>query len=867
MSSQDNKPLLDPNTKETEGVHNSKDSSARSVESNDDVFDLGADFDDEPSVNSKLLGKSDSQKQEIQPSNEDTENIDTSTLVEAKVPPRKSTRAEATTEIAKTAPQVEFSTMESGGGNSGDLGEDTHPQTELQDKEQQSGLTDIHRLMIAAQRNDVDGVRYWIETAGMDPYVYDETATALHWAAFNGSMDVIVYLITEAHVNPNQLDIRAHASPIFWACNQGHLETMDYLLAHGADPTVRDSSGYSLLHAAVQIKSPTILLYLVVTQLHAFGNTVDVPDNSGLTPLIWAVSMNCAPIVSTLLRLGANPNHLTKQNQTALHFSVTNATRDIIEGLVKYGGDMNLKPAMMAAPGESNDSAAEGILNETPLEIARRHNRGALVEGIIERVDAHNKVLADAKIFGHTIRSKIGVFLAPFAGVGLAIYFLSIYPWFFGLPFFAAFLVGMHYSIKWLLRWPQTPQRIQKSPYYTAIFQATAFYVLLTWNVRVVPVTLAGSFNEEPKPTYWLANLIFGGSFAAAMWFFYKSMYTDPGYLPYNEVPSNGIPGLRRLIEKGKFDLNHFCRTCLDVRPLRSKHCRQCDRCVSRFDHHCPWVFNCVGLHNHRSFILYLIFMTFGIGMYLFLTVAYMDIVYVYYDPIPGQPCYLGDTVCGMFQSDGWTFYLAIWTAINLSWSLALLGIQLFQIASGVTTNEKLSPRNSKRNGSGSSGASTAKRILDTIPGMGGSGGDDQSPEEVESGNIAQNGNSSTLSKVGRKLSPFAVALPCLRPFLGHKGGHRHGRNCQHHNHGHGTDSQMEAGNMKQPERYIPSFNFGVSKNCESFWSLDRKGPLSGIDWTTAVDADKWVPPPDPISPQTPGYSPGRHGHEEYEMH
>lgn len=40
---------------------------------------------------------------------------------------------------------------------------------------------------------------------------------------------------------------------------------------------------------------------------------------------------------------------------------------------------------------------------------------------------------------------------------------------------------------------------------------------------------------------------------------------------------------------------------------MRAKHCQTCKHCVRRFDHHCPWIENCVGERNHRWFIIYLL--------------------------------------------------------------------------------------------------------------------------------------------------------------------------------------------------------------------------------------------------------------------
>ncbi|PWN45842.1 zf-DHHC-domain-containing protein [Ceraceosorus guamensis] len=47
-------------------------------------------------------------------------------------------------------------------------------------------------------------------------------------------------------------------------------------------------------------------------------------------------------------------------------------------------------------------------------------------------------------------------------------------------------------------------------------------------------------------------------------------------------------------------------------KPERAHHCRICNTCSLKFDHHCPWLNQCVGLGNERHFVLFMAWLALG---------------------------------------------------------------------------------------------------------------------------------------------------------------------------------------------------------------------------------------------------------------
>jgi len=94
------------------------------------------------------------------------------------------------------------------------------------------------------------------------------------------------------------------------------------------------------------------------------------------------------------------------------------------------------------------------------------------------------------------------------------------------------------------------------------------------------------------------------------------SILTHPGEIPsddpkwdYASTPSKGNIELK---EKKRTGDRRHCKWCGKYKPDRCHHCRVCRICILKMDHHCPWIFNCVGFYNYKFFFLLIMYSAFA---------------------------------------------------------------------------------------------------------------------------------------------------------------------------------------------------------------------------------------------------------------
>ncbi|XP_029022779.1 palmitoyltransferase ZDHHC18-B-like [Betta splendens] len=174
-----------------------------------------------------------------------------------------------------------------------------------------------------------------------------------------------------------------------------------------------------------------------------------------------------------------------------------------------------------------------------------------------------------------------------------------------------------------------------------------------------------------------------------------RTSFTDPGILPRatpdeaadieKQIDNTGNASYRPPPRTKEVLINQqvvklkYCFTCKMFRPPRTSHCSLCDNCVERFDHHCPWVGNCVGKRNYRFFYTFIVSLSFLTAFIFGCVTTHLalraqggrGLVFALQES-PGSAVEL--VIC----------FFSVWSILGLS------GFHTYLVASNLTTNEDI---------------------------------------------------------------------------------------------------------------------------------------------------------------------------------
>uniref|UniRef100_A0A4W6C355 Palmitoyltransferase n=1 Tax=Lates calcarifer TaxID=8187 RepID=A0A4W6C355_LATCA len=152
-----------------------------------------------------------------------------------------------------------------------------------------------------------------------------------------------------------------------------------------------------------------------------------------------------------------------------------------------------------------------------------------------------------------------------------------------------------------------------------------------------------------------------------------RTSFSDPGVLP-RATPDEAADLERQIdVANGSTGYRPPPRTKEVVINGQTVKLNLCDNCVERFDHHCPWVGNCVGRRNYRFFYMFILSLS-------FLTIFIFAFVITHIILRSHQSGFLN----ALKDSPVVVCFFSVWSIVGLS------GFHTYLISSNQTTNEDI---------------------------------------------------------------------------------------------------------------------------------------------------------------------------------
>ncbi|KAI6692634.1 hypothetical protein NL676_020344 [Syzygium grande] len=241
---------------------------------------------------------------------------------------------------------------------------------------------------LASQLDDGRGVARTIADAKND-----KGRGALHFAAMEGKIEVCKYLLEELKLDVDPKDVEGE-TPLHLAAGSRHIETTKYLIDRGADSTIPNNDGLTVLHYfAGNIEMMNFLL--------SKGVNIDCQSSSG-SPLFYSAGCAQLDAAKFLLEHHANPNAETVDRLTPLLASVTIKSLECLKLLIQWGAKVNVtfpgggtplhvaafmgKPDIISCLLEAGaDPNVRDENGKTPIQLAAQKGNRAAVEILLPK--------------------------------------------------------------------------------------------------------------------------------------------------------------------------------------------------------------------------------------------------------------------------------------------------------------------------------------------------------------------------------------------------------------------------------------------------------------------------------------------------